>query len=209
MVKKRVTVIGSRETPEDINKLLITYTNILVELGYAIASGGCPVGPDRSAFIGVYGHKSKDKSKHRIYISWDGMANLDHNPEIGIYNAQLFENYAVAETIAFYARGSWEGLGRGGRAHHTRNVYQVLWDDLCSLTDFVVCYAIPTGKHGKVKGGTSTAVSVATSHAIPVFNLYYPDVRERVERLVANIKQHAPKKEKANAVDRGSDKALL
>lgn len=197
MVKKRVTVIGSRSTPEHINKLLVTYTNILVELGYAIASGGCPTGPDRSAFIGVYGHKSKDKSKHRIYISWDGMAGLDHNPEIGIYNAQLFENYGVAKAIASIARSGFHGLGKGGIAHHTRNAYQVLWDDLCSLTDFVVFYAEPTGKHGRVKGGTATAVYIAVDHGIPIFNLYYPDVLARVEQFVANVKAHAIKKKES------------
>lgn len=187
MVTKRVAVIGSREAPQDICKLVTTFVNILVELGYAIYSGGCPLGIDAAAFKGAYRHKASDKSKNRIYISWDGMNDLHHDPDNGIYDATRFENYDVATIMAQLARGGFHGLYDKGIKHHCRNPYQVMGDDLCSNVDFVLTWAIPVGKQGRVKGGTATAIRIAVEHFIPVYNLYYEDVLHRVQSLVSSV----------------------
>lgn len=187
MTDKRATVIGSRETPDEVYKLTVSFVNILVELGYAIYSGGCPLGMDHAALKGAYRHKTSDKSRNRIYISWQGMAGLYHDPANGIYNAQLFDNYEQAGEMALATRGSFERLGKHGICHVTRNMYQPLGDDLNTPTDFVLCWAPPSGKKGYVKGGTATAVKVAIQRNIPVFNLYYSDVCSRVEAFVANV----------------------
>lgn len=190
MANKRVCIIGSRDTPEHVLKVTKAYANILAELGYGISSGGCPLGMDDAAFRGAYKHKTSDKSKNRIYISWDGMSNLWHNPEQGIYDAQRFDNYEVAKVMAQLARGSFEGLRRGGIAHHSRNPYQPMGDTLCDPVLFVLFYAKPDGKNGKVKGGTNTAVKIAIEHGVPVYNLFYQDVLDRVESFVINVKLH-------------------
>jgi len=184
---KRVAVIGSRETPDNVCLLAKRFTNILVELGYAIYSGGCPKGMDYAALKGAYGHKASDKSKNRIYLAWDGMADLHHDPANGFYDATKFENYDIAKIIAELARGSWHGLYEKGIMLHSRNPYQVLGDDLCSNVDFVLTWAIPSGKQGRVKGGTATAVRIAVEHFIPVYNLYYEDVFNRVDHFVSSV----------------------
>lgn len=190
MIIPRYAGIGSRETPDYEYKLQRSLSNILTELGYGLSSGGCPKGGDIASFQGAYQHKTFDKSNHRIYLSWNGMSELYHDPAIGIYDAQRFANYEEASAIGLATRGSWNGLGRGGIAHHTRNVYQILGDDLCTPVKFVLCWAIPVGKAGQVKGGTGTAVKLALSRGIPVWNLYHAEYRDRVEQLLLSIKLH-------------------
>ncbi|UXY92373.1 hypothetical protein [Proteus phage RP7] len=55
---------------------------------------------------------------------------------------------------------------------HCRNMQQVLGYNLDDPTDFVVYWA-PEDKFGMAKGGTATAVSVAMSYDIPVFNMLH------------------------------------
>jgi len=187
MITKRYAGIGSRETPPDVMKTSVIFANILTELGYALYSGGCPKGMDMACLKGAYRHSSFDKSKHRIYLSWNGMSDLYHLPAAGLYDAQRFPNYEEAGAIGLRMRGVWDGLGRGGIAHHSRNPYQVLGDDLKSPVDFVYTWAPPVGKNGNVKGGTATAVKLALENNIPVYNMYYDEVRERVEHFVASV----------------------
>lgn len=187
MTTKRVAVIGSRETPQPALRLTTLFTNMLVELGYAIYSGGCPKGMDYAGLKGAYSHKTSDKSKNRIYLAWDGMSDLHHDPANGFYDATQFENYRIATIMAELARGSFHGLYDKGIKLHCRNPYQVLGDDLCSNVDFVLTWAIPTGKQGRVKGGTGTAVRIAVEHGIPVYNLYYEDVFNRVDHFVQSV----------------------
>lgn len=187
---KRYAGIGSRETPRDVLKTSISFANILAELGYGLSSGGCPLGMDAACLEGAYKHRTFDKSQNRIYLSWNGMANWRHDPSVGLYDAQRFSNYEEAQAIGLRMRGSWNGLGRGGIAHHSRNPYQVLGDDLKSPVDFVFTWAIPVGKNGNVKGGTGTAVKLALENNIPVYNLYYDEMRERIEHFILNVKLH-------------------
>lgn len=133
-------------------------------------------------------HKTTDRSKHRIYISWDGMEGMTHDPSNGIYCPQdHFDNYNVATIMAQLARGSFEGLGKKGKGHHCRNPYQVMWDNLATPVDMVVCWAPKKGQGGFVRGGTATAVRIAIEHGIPVYNLIDPDVLERVEYFVRSV----------------------
>lgn len=182
MVTKRYTCIGSRKTPPHIYKLTARLAYILAELGYAVYSGGCPLGMDHAGMIGAYRHQKSDKSRNRIYISWDGMSGLRHDPENGFFcPIDHFDNYEEAADLGRTARGTWNGLGKGGIAHHSRNPYQPLGDDLKSPTDFVLTWAPLAGKGPYVKGGTATAVKIALDHGIPVYNLIDPELEDRLE----------------------------
>jgi hypothetical protein len=55
----------------------------------------------------------------------------------------------------------------GARVMHGRNPFQILGKDLNDPDDFVLCYT----KHGKIEGGTATAIKLALKYNIPVFNL--------------------------------------
>jgi hypothetical protein len=195
MITKRYACIGSRETPQHILKLTFRFTNILAELGYSMYSGGCPKGMDYAGLRGAYSHKNSDKSKNRIYISWEGMSGLRHDPENGFYCPQdHFENYKEAAALGEKARGGWHNAGRGSVAHHSRNPYQVLGDDLNSPVDFVLTWAPYKSNGPQVTGGTATAVKIALERDIPVFNLIEPDLEARLE-FFCNV-VHAQHREK-------------
>lgn len=200
MKVRRCAVIGSRSAPDDIVKLMTQFTSILIEIGYVIQSGGCPLGPDRSATIAIQRHKTTDKSKHRIYISWDGMNDMYHDPSNGVYCPKAhYENYPIARIMAEATRGGFYGLYEKGEAHHSRNPYQVLSDDLNTPVDFVLTWAKPKGKTGGVAGGTGTAVGLANAHGITVYNLYNPDVEDRVRNLVRTVVMQRKLKESQSA----------
>lgn len=190
MITKRFAGIGSRETPPDAYRLQKAVAWVLAELGYDLSSGGCPKGGDDACYKAYYRKPGVDLSRQRIYISWDGMEGFKHDPERGIYLPQKFDNYEQAQQIALETRGSWNGLGRGGIAHMTRNVYQILGDDLNSPVDFVLCWGIPVGNTSVVKGGTGQATRLAVKHGIPIYNLYHKDVFNRLSALCMNVKLH-------------------
>lgn len=184
MTDKRCTIIGSRETPFEIFRLTVKLTYCLVEEGYAIYSGGCPLGMDKAAYLGMSRHKTSDRSRHRIYIGWNGLDNLYHDPDQGIIDPTRSPYYEKASELAEQARGGWYGLRKGGIALHSRNPFQVLGDDLNSPTDFVVCWA-PLKKDGvNVTGGTGTAVRIALDRDIPVYNLIHSDVEASVREYI-------------------------
>lgn len=193
----RYAGIGSREAPDNVLKLTATFANILAELGYSLYSGGCPIGMDNAFAKGAYSHKTSDKSKNRIYIAWNGMGDLYHDPVFGIYDATRFENREQAKELAYKARGSFEGLKQGGILLHSRNPHQVLGDDLNSPVEFVLTWAKPVGKQGHVKGGTGTAVAIALEHKIPVYNLYYEDIFNKIYSITISMVMEARSKREA------------
>ena len=189
MITKRYACIGSRETPDHILKLTFRFAHILAELGYSIYSGGCRKGMDEAGYRGAYSHKASDKSKNRIYISWEKMGGWKHDPENGVYCPKdHFENYEQAKLLGEKARGGWHNAGPGSILHHSRNPYQPLGDDLNSPVDFVLTWAPYKSTGPQVTGGTATAVKIALDHGIPVFNLIEPELEDRIQYFCDVIK---------------------
>lgn len=60
---------------------------------------------------------------------------------------------------------------------HYRNAFQVLGLNLNQPSDMIVCYAEPVNSKS-VRGGTNTAVQIAHKYNIPVYNLWYDEVKE-------------------------------
>ena len=72
------------------------------------------------------------------------------------------------------------------RKLHTRNIYQLLGQDLVTPSRFVLCYAQPTSKDAvTVKGGTGTAVKLGLDNGVEIVNLYY---KENVDRIKTWLK---------------------
>lgn len=184
MLTKRYAGIGSREAPPEVLEVTRWFAFILAHLGYKLNSGGCPLGMDKAFLDGAYKCKRSDKSENHIFLSWNGMSNLYHDPANGFIDATKLPNYQQAHDLGLAARGSWERAGKGGIMHHSRNPYQVLDLDLNSPVDFVACWAPPSGKKGNVKGGTATAVKIAIEHNIPIYNFHDPVLFDRVRYFV-------------------------
>lgn len=167
--------IGSRETPEAILALMRRTAAVLYRRGWTLRSGGAD-GADHAFYAGVAQVPDYNPEQVKIYLGWNGMKGhggirLYEDPSRGFYNSTLYSTHEEAQLIAQGLHGAWEKLGNGGRLLHTRNVFQILGDDLDSPVRMVICYAKPVGTSGAVKGGTNTAVKLALLKGIDVINL--------------------------------------
>ncbi|MNC03760.1 hypothetical protein D3C75_511840 [compost metagenome] len=169
--------IGSRDTPNDIGLLMTAIAAEMELIGWTLRSGGA-TGADTFFENGVTNPKNKE-----IYIHKEYAHGKRHNPNLGIYNAQRFPDYANAVAIAAKVHPMWHRCNTSAQQLHARNVYQVLGPQFLEpsviKSKLVVCWAIPD-IHGVPEGGTRTAWMVAKLHEIPRYNLAVREDRERI-----------------------------
>lgn len=176
---KYYTGVGSRETPPEIIELMKQIGYRMAELGY-IGRSGAADGADSAFFSGWGEHRfqTADPTPFVEYLPWKGFNN--RCPAESNIVSPYLENYEQAEEIASKVHPVWDRLSRGAKALHTRNIYQVLGNDLNTPSNVLFCYAQPT--KGGVKGGTNTAVQLAIQNGVKWYNLYLPEDREEVKR---------------------------
>lgn len=167
--------VGSRETPTKILHVIENLSYKLGSTGFHLRSGGAD-GAD-SAFQEGF----PTGRKMEIYIPWNGFNNHKEG-QVGIIVGVGLSNWIEAEKLAKTIHPAWEKLTIGAKALHTRNIYQVLGEDLSTPSKFLVCYAKPQGD--SVQGGTRTAWEVAKMHHIPCFNLYDSATLERIQKYL-------------------------
>lgn len=173
-----VTGVGTREPPHqsaDLRAIIKLFTDWCNRHNHTLRSGGAE-GMDLWFERCWTGPKS-------IYIAWEGFepykgATRRYHGVDGAVNPENFANYARARTIAQRVHPKWSAMKRGGKSLHSRNVYQVLGDDLASPSDIIVYYAKIDGD--SVSGGTRTAVELSREYNIPEFNLILPDHIDRL-----------------------------
>lgn len=156
---KFYTGIGSRKTPQPILDMFERMGEWAVKKGYCLRSGHAD-GAD-SAF-----ERGCDKltGPKEIYIPWKGfngstshlyLENLNKRPDA----------FSLASECNPLLYGSKEAT----RKLHTRNVYQVLGQDIQTPSIFIVCFT----PNGEEKGGTATAIRIGKRYNIPIFNAGY------------------------------------
>lgn len=132
----------------------------LARYGWALRSGGA----DGSDTWFEAGCDSVGGAKE-IYLPWAGF-----NGKTGIV---LPDDIPEALKLARTAHPAWQRLSQAAKRLHTRNVYQVLGNDLATPSDFVICWT----EGGAGAGGTGQALRLAEVFDIPIFDLgKYSDV---------------------------------
>lgn len=177
--------IGSRDTPPDVLADMEEVAFFLSFLGWGLSSGGAD-GADNAFLDGMMKSPACNPATMlRIFLVAEHWEKYRPNPALGFYNSLEFtETWEAAGQLSMAARGSWGGLKQTGINLHTRNAFQVFHHTLRHPVKQVVCWAKPTGNKGKFEGGTNTAIQLALSHDIPVMNLYFDDVRERIRKFI-------------------------
>jgi len=152
--------IGTRERklPKHISILMTKISVKLEQLGYILRSGHAS-GSDKSFELGVKCTENKEIFRAKH-------ATLD-----SINLASKYHPY-------------WDNCDLYARKLHGRNAMIILGDFLKKPVTFVICYT-PDGKHS---GGTGLALNIAEDNKIPIFNLFYPTARKRLEDFI-NIKK--------------------
>ena len=157
------TGVGSRKTPKDVLYLMENLATMLANRGWTLRSGGA-IGADQAFERGcamAQGHR-------QIFFASDATEQ--------------------AMLIAEEFHPAWDRMTDYAQHLHGRNALQVLGADLKTPSKFLVCWtpdsAISHAERSIQTGGTGTAISIAESRGIPVFNLSRHEHRIRIEHFI-------------------------
>ena len=143
--------IGSRETPEGICLLMGDIAAYLGKKGFMLRSGDA-VGADRSFEFG---------------------ASCGKNYPTEIFEAKDCTEKAMELSSKFHP--NWNACSPYAKKLHGRNAMILLGKELNKNADFIVCWT----KDGAVVGGTGQALRMAKHYKIPIFNLFFNEVRSK------------------------------
>lgn len=181
------TGVGSRETPPEIMDLMRAVAKKFASRGWVLRSGGAE-GADTAFENGWWDNRLEQDacytaSDYECYVPWEGF----NGHEISNHDGCNFVLDRMPPAIVQRARQhavaihpAWDKLKQGAQKLHTRNIFQVLGQDLDSPSKLLVCWAevdddcIP-------KGGTRTAWMMALKSGIPCFNLIFEEDRRRIQ----------------------------
>ncbi len=174
-----VAGIGARNTPEPMRRKMFEVSKILASTDCILRSGGAE-GADE------YCEKGWDEvgGKKQIFLSWKGMNGRQPNGDDVFCFEYRDGDPEVEIAKAFYKRtkanpdgdrSAWNRLGRGGKAHMSRNTNQVLGPNVgkSPVTSVILCWT----ERGLVVGGTGQALRLAEDRGIPVVNLGDPALK--------------------------------
>ena len=144
--------IGSRQTPREIIELFKRVARYLAGEGLVLRSGSAE-GADTAFEIGC----DSAGGKKEIYLPWKGF---------GDSTSKLFTQSKEAIEIAKKYHPQWSILSQGAKKLQSRNVMQVLGQDLKTPSRFIICWT----KDGEGRGGTGQALRIAKDYDIPIFD---------------------------------------
>lgn len=170
--------IGSRETPDEVQRLMVSVARRLAARGFTLRSGAAK-GADSAFEAGAGG-------KAHIFLPWPG---FNDSP------SEFEQPTELAATIASIVHPRWEQLDEKAKALQARNTHQILGADCRSPVDFVVTWTKDgcqtEARRTRDTGGTGQAIALADRWGIPVFNLARPGtldlIKERIEEIEAKL----------------------
>lgn len=159
-VKKYFAGIGSRQSPEDVLKVMKDISKYLAAQGWVLRSGGAE-GADKAFEEGcdqILGEKE-------IFLPWKG---YNDNPSLLYYKSKLIpedikhQSFELAEKY----HPAWGQCSYGAKCLLARDGLQILGIDLKTPVSMVIFWSPKIGK-----GGTSQALRIAEDNNIKIFNL--------------------------------------
>lgn len=190
--------VGSHtKVPDDIQNLQAWIGYCLALIGGVCSTGDAPQS-DTNFFLGYeYARKKTESTLPPAQVYYTRKKNQrgsSHDPKAGFHEFESLPDHvrAAAESMAYNARGSFEGLFPSGIALHSRNACQVLSEDLAQPRKFTVLYAPLSNKAATaVKGGTNTAYQISRVFQVPTINLFVEEERTKfVEWINRQLDKH-------------------
>lgn len=156
------TGVGSRSTPVSSLEFMEDLAEKIVKLlnGHAVLRSGGADGADAAFERGA----SRGGGEMQIFLPWKGFKTKEY--PYG-HPSSLYGSSEDAFKIASEIHPTWDRCSEGARKLHARNVFQVLGPDLNTPSRVLVCWT----EGGQDIGGTRTAIVLARSYDIPIFNL--------------------------------------
>lgn len=176
---KTVTLIGSRETPDYVLAVMMSYVKSENAKSTIFRSGGAD---------GADSVVTKYAKFKEIYIPWDGFSEL-HEEHSERTNITIVKMDDIHRRLVEKYHPNPKALTEGGYKLMARNLHQITGTSLNkdNLTDRVVCWT----KNGKEVGGTAFAIRIARALDIPVYNLGNHLVFERFKEKYGTIRKGA------------------
>ena len=144
--------VGSRATPPRILALMTRLATMLQQQGWTLHSGGAK-GADTAFYDGLIKPR-----QCKIWLADDATK--------------------AAIKLSSQYHPAWDRCSAYARQLHGRNAQIMLGDDLNDPVKFVICWT----KGGLTTGGTGQALRIAQAKDIPIFNLFYPQTVNDMER---------------------------
>jgi hypothetical protein len=88
--------------------------------------------------------------------------------------------------MAMAVHPAWEACKQGARKMHTRNVFQVLGKTLDQPSKMLIAWT-KLDNQGNPKGGTATAIKLATENGVQCFNLNKAEDYERITKWIGGM----------------------
>lgn len=146
--------IGSRKTPDSILEVMYYIAQKLAQQGVILRSGGA-IGADYAFEAGCNSVK--------------GLKEIFHPNDI--------DNAALGLAARFHP--AFNSCSYYVKCLHGRNCYQIMGRDLKTIGNAVICWTpdgcISHNTRSKETGGTGTAISLAESVYVPIYNLALPE----------------------------------
>lgn len=155
------TGIGSRTTPPTICRIMTNLAKELASCDMILRSGNAG-GADTAFYLG---HSSVEGADYEIYLPWPNFGDIKNEkfiPLDQISTTKVDEAIEIVKNV----HPAWDKLSQGAKKLHTRNVFQVLGQDLKTPSLILYCWT----EDGKIQGGTATAIRIAKEYKIPVHN---------------------------------------
>ena len=168
---KFYTGVGSRKNPPEICAIMSTLARRLCADGFVLRSGAA-IGADTAFERGLPPNGAKQ-----------------------IFPGHNAEGYVTQEALSIAGRlhPAWSRCSHYAKMLHGRNAFQVLGGDLKTPSNFVICWtpdgAISHEQRSRETGGTGTAISIASTYDIPVYNLAREDHLARVVKYIGDSDQ--------------------
>ena len=166
-----ITGIGSRQTPQE-------FLELFEELGeearlhdWWIRSGHAD-GAD-------YAFEKGAKDRCIVYLPWSGFNR--EKLVLGVPRTQPLRDEVLK--IVYKHEKYAKTLKDAIKLIKSRNVYQVLGEDLKSPSDVLVCWT----DEGVVTGGTGLAIKIAMDHGIPIVNVGDHETKKNFNSIMQEI----------------------
>lgn len=190
-MEKYYTGVGSRETPAHIIEVMVELGEKLARQGWTLRSGAAQ-GADAAFEKGMFnavGYGPYEWKPAELFLPWNGYEDHYRNTHGGLNvlpSDILLSDERIAEGMAMAAHPNWGACSQGARKLHTRNVHQVLGRTLDKPSKMLVAWTRFDAK-GKPKGGTATAIQLATQNDVDVFNLGKQEDFERIDKWLKKM----------------------
>lgn len=166
-----ITGIGSRRTPDHECKLFEEIGVEARERGWFVRSGHAD-GADYAFELGA-------KENCIVYLPWATFNK--EKPLLGRGRSSPLRDEVLK--IVYKHEPYAKDLSDGVKLIKSRNVYQILGEDLKSPSDIVICWT----EEGIVEGGTGLAIKIAQANNIPVVNVGSFDTARSLEKIMTRI----------------------